>query len=615
MDILAKLSEVHKKRLVEEVTTNLTKRDEGLLIRWRVDSMHIKRKHDKQLMAHDDALRGVCHDAERAELEYTAPAITVPVVGPITDTAAAAMVSVFLATPEVFPIAQQPGKEPIVEAYNALLRKYASSFKWRSSLTSAIVKGVRHNFCAVEAGWKRLTVKTVGSSLKATGELETKEIVEEGVQLRALDSFNLFWDKNVLPEEVSEKGDYAGYVERFSKVQTVALLRELKSPLIRSLSEILRAGNYSTLYYEHKRPKLGGVQEAVNWSKVFAPKHGVHVTSTDYVEVLTMYVRTAPKAFGLSGKWSDELVVWKLTVLNGKWLAACEQLENMHGLIPICIARPSAHDPDVDWESLSSELAPFQKMATTLYSAEMAAQRKAARQRLLYDPSKLKNPEDLNVTDGDAHIAVDGAAIGASLDNIVRPVEVNAGPLQIRLQEAQQVIGMANLVGGQNQVNQGSFVKGNKTNEQFRQTLAGSSARTQLLAIRFEDSLFSRIRKIIASDMLQFQTPVTILDGTTGKQVAVDPVALRETAVSFELADGLIPINDNVTPELLATVFQTIVANPNAAPEFRVTDLVTHLLAQVGVRGLHAFKKSTDEIQREQQAQQMQQMQQPTQEQ
>ncbi len=121
-----------------------------------------------------------------------------------------------------------------------------------------------------------------------------------------------------------------------------------------------------------------------------------------------------------------------------------------------------------------------------------------------------------------------------------------------------------------------------------------------------------RIREILASDILQYQKAVTIFDPQSKKSVPVDPVTLRDVAVAFEVADGLVPVNDKVTPELIATVFQTVVANPQVAGTFNTADLVTHLLAQMGVRGLSAFKKSEQQLaaeqQQEQQMQQLQQM-------
>lgn len=604
------LSAKAKERLVTQVVERLTTRDETLLRRVEIDTATLKRLHSKDLQVQEDAMRGVCYDPEKAEKMYQAAPVVVPVAGPITDTATAALVNIFLATPEIFPIAQQPNKEAVVESFNALLRRFATSFKWRANLTEAIAKGVRHNITAVEVGWKRRTVKKLTNELSAAGELVTKDVAEEGFAIQALDINNTFWDLSVYPEQVSEAGDYAGYVKRATVVQLVSLLKELDSPLLKDLEDIVNSGGVSSLYREPYSPNKSSGSRAVDWSEVFRdkwqqPKLGTSNTH----EVLTMYLRTVPAAFGLrSTKASEDVVVWKVVVINGKWLAHIEELQNAHGLIPILLCRPSAHDPAADSASLTSELAPYQRMATALWSAELVALKRASRQRLLYDPSKLSNPEDLNVEDGDAHIAVKGAAIGVALEQIVKPVPVNSPPLGVGLQEAAQITQMANLVGGQNQVAQGAFVKGNKTNDQFRQTVAGTAARTQLLAIRFEDAFMGRIREILASDLLQFQKAVTIFDPQSKKAIQVDPTTMREVAVSFEVADGLVPVNDKVTPELIATVFQTVIANPQVASTFNTEDLVTHLLAQMGVRGLGAFKKSQQQLDTE--AQQMQQMQQ-----
>lgn len=603
MDILSKLPKDIRAKLCSAVIDDMTQRDESLLNQHRIDTMHLKRMYNRRLLEAEDEKRGVCYDKERSDREHgTPPAMVVPVVGPITETAAAALVNIFLATPEVFPIAQQPGREHVVEAYNALLRKYASSFGWRSALSAAIVKGVRHNFAAVEVGWKRRSVKVLSNALASDGSIKAKSAAETGVAIKSLDSYNVFWDQSVLPEDVAAQGDFAGYVETYSTVRLIGLLKELNSPIKQSSKEFvaLCKGAPSKSVYTDHRPN--STTKRTDWASILQ-LDVVPTSDTSLHEVVTMYCRTVPAAYGLK-KFpnSEDVVVWKLTVVDGSYLAAAEQLTNVHGLIPILLCRPSAHDPDSDWGSLTSELAPYQKLATTLWAAELSAVRKAARERLLYDPSKLNNPEELAVVDGDSHVAVKGSAIGAGLENIVKPLGVNPGPLGVRINEAAQVVQMANLAGGQNAVQQGAFVRGNKTNEQFRQTISGTSSRTQLLAIRLEDAMMARVREIIASDMLQYQTAVTVYDPTTGESINVDPKLLRETAVSFEMADGLVAVNDKVTPELLASVFQTVVANPNASAEFRTTDLIVHLLAQSGVRGLHAFKKSRQELANEQAA-------------
>ena len=614
MNLYSKLSTQAKERLVSQIVDRLTTRDEILLQRIQIDIATLKRVHSPDLLHKEDALRGVCYDEAKRKRMYQPAPVVVPVAGPITDTSTAALVNIFLATPEIFPIAQQPGKEAVVESFNALLRKFATSFKWRANLTEAIAKGVRHNITAVEVGWKRRSVKKLTNEMDKDGALVTKEVAEEGFAIQALDINNVFWDQNVYPEQVSELGDYAGYVKRVTVVQLVTLLKELNSPLLKDLEELVSSGCSASRYREPYTPNTSVGSQAVNWAEVFREQwQQPLVGSSGTHEVLTMYLRTVPAAFGLkSSAASNDVVVWKAIIINGKWLAHLEELNNAHGLIPILMCRPSAHDPATDSASLTTELAPYQKMATALWSAELLALKRASRQRLLYDPSKLGNPEDLEVEDGDAHIAVKGAAVGVALEQIIKPIPVITQPLGIGLQEAAQITQMANLVGGQNQVAQGAFVKGNKTNDQFRQTIAGTAARTQLLAIRLEDAFMGRIREILASDILQYQKAVTIFDPQSKKSVPVDPVTLREVAVAFEVADGLVPVNDKVTPELIATVFQTVVANPQVAGTFNTADLVTHLLAQMGVRGLSAFKKSEQQLaaeqQQEQQMQQLQQM-------
>ena len=77
--------------------------------------------------------------------------VVVPIVGPALDTQTAYLASIFLSTPEIFPMSAAPEYMETAEKYNILLVKYASEFQWRRNLLLTIQDGVRHNICAAEA--------------------------------------------------------------------------------------------------------------------------------------------------------------------------------------------------------------------------------------------------------------------------------------------------------------------------------------------------------------------------------------------------------------------------------------------------------------------------------
>jgi hypothetical protein len=236
---------------------------------------------------------------------------------------------------------------------------------------------------------------------------------------------------------------------------------------------------------------------------------------------------------------------------------------------------------------------------------EIESTRRIIADRGLYNPQMIR-AEDINNPSPTAKIPVRNAAYGQALNQAYYPIPYGDPGLGTRAGTAQQLTQFAYAVSGQNQVQQGQFVKGNKTNDQFDQVMANSDARQVMMALLLEDQFFTPIKTLLKSDLLQYQQPIEVLDKTSGQMVTVDPAILRSSRADFTVADGLMSVDKVMSTEVLITAMQTIASSPQLANEYKLAPLFSYLMKLRGVKGLDKFAKTDEEKQAEAQAAQQQ---------
>jgi hypothetical protein len=165
----------------------------------------------------------------------------------------------------------------------------------------------------------------------------------------------------------------------------------------------------------------------------------------------------------------------------------------------------------------------------------IASRRRAITDRVLYDPSRVSEAQ-INSANPSAKIPVRPSAYGKPVSESVYAFPFRDDQAGIAFQEIQAIVQFGNVLNGQNQARQGQFVKGNKTDGQWESTMANATSNDQLTALLYESQVFTPVKEVLKINMLQYQTQGTIYSPSQGKDIQVDPLALRKAVLKKRLS-------------------------------------------------------------------------------
>jgi hypothetical protein len=109
-------------------------------------------------------------------------------------------------------------------------------------------------------------------------------------------------------------------------------------------------------------------------------------------------------------------------------------------------------------------------------------------------------------------------------------------------------------------------------------------------------------------NILQYAQSGTLLNREQGKAVEIKPEDMRAAALSFKVADGLLPTEKLINAESYQVTLQMLMSSPEAQNQFDVISFMVYYLKSMGAKDLDQFKFSPEQVQARQQ-QQLQMMQ------
>jgi hypothetical protein len=270
-----------------------------------------------------------------------------------------------------------------------------------------------------------------------------------------------------------------------------------------------------------------------------------------------------------------------------------ERQTNAHNLIPILFSQPLADGLGHQTKSLAENVTPFQSIASAMWNSVIAARRRAISDRGLYDPSKV-DAKHINSEVPNAKIPVRPSAYGKPVSDAYYPIPFRDDQSGILMQESQSVIGMANQVSGQNQVRQGQFVKGNKTQSEFDTVMGNANGRDQTTSLLYESQLFTPLKEIIKLNILQYQGGTSIYNRDAGRVVEVDPIKLRKSILAFKMSDGLLPTDKLINADTFRQAMQVMGTSPQLGAAYNLGPAFSYMMKTQGV-DLKVFEKSAEQ--------------------
>ena len=519
--------------------------------------------------------------------------VTAPIVMPQTDTMVAYLTSIFLNTPSIFPVTTAPDAQEIADAVNTLFKSFAKDWQWKRNLLLCFKNASKYDIMAAECTWKATKVGTVSNEPIVSGKTVQRavtETVKEGFSITHLDPYNTFWDTSVPAALLAEEGEFAGYFERKSSIQLHKYLLSLpvNNGYNHRLKEIKESqascNNYYTPNIVDYDPQTG----ITNWDEHFNSMLNVATGASNSHEVTTIYCRIVPSDFGMDVPAKGTPQIWKFVIVNMSYIVYAECKSNAHDYLPIVLGQPFESNLKYQQKALPEELATLQDLASKLWSMEIASSRRIVANREVYNPLLIRG-EDINNMSESAKIPLRNAAYNQDIRQAIYSIPYNDPAIGTRSSLAQGIAQFASIVTGQNQVSNGQFVKGNKTNSQFDEVLARSDSRQVAMAVLLEDQFFGVLKHILLYDLLQYQQPMKVFDIESKQEIEVAPEKFLDTTIEFTINDSLSIGEDRVAPETIMTGMQTIQAIPQLQQSYDMGKLFSYLMSLSGAKHLDNF--------------------------
>ena len=529
--------------------------------------------------------------------------ITVPIVLPQVEGAVVYQSSVFLTGNPLIGVVASPEFQDEAVQMNSVIEDQQIRGGWVAEFQAHFRNGFKYNLAAMEVSWEREVTAYLETDLAfSSTQAKPKEVIWEGNKLKNLDLYNTFWDTRVAPVEVSTKGEFAGYTERMSRVALKNFLGTLPST-----TNVKEAFESSSTVTNYETPVLNpnsftgdknstGTMDWMSW--MHASKAEIKIDYKDTYEVSTLYARIIPSDFKIRVPAANTPQIWKLIIVNHSVIVYAERQTNAHGRLPILISQPLADGLGYQTKSLAENVSPMQSLASALWNANIAARRRAVSDRAIYDPSKI-DAKHINNEAANAKIPVRPSAYGTPVQNAYYPIPFRDDQAGTIMQESSSITAMANMVSGQNQVRQGQFVKGNKTQSEFDTVMGNANGRDQSTSMLLEAQLFTPIKEMIKLNILQYQGGTSIYNREEGRVVEVDPIKLRKAVLAFKMSDGLLPTDKLINADTFRQALQAISTSPMLGSGYNIAQAFSYLMKTQGV-DLKAFEKKAEQIAYEQ---------------
>lgn len=545
--------------------------------------------------------------------------ITIPIIYPAVETAVEYQTEVFLTGYPIFQFTGAPEDWDAVAQMNVIMEDQSTRGGWTRELMMAFRDGFKYNIMAVEADWDSCTVPVLETDISKSATQGTlQEVIWSGNILRRRDPYNLFWDTRYYPSDLSSRGEFAGYHMLMSRTEMKSFVNGLDCRIIANIIPALESAQTAwgivsgqndvntyniPIIRQDQTITMQQLGAEPNWNRWVDERLGTTEIKYKNSYVLTvLYCRIIPSDFGLKVSSPQTPQIWKMYYVNNQILLGAKRLTNAHANLPILMAQPLDDGLGYQTKSLAKNAEDIQNVSSALMNSVIAARRRAISDRTIYDPSRIAE-QHINSSNPSAKIPIKPAAYGKPLSEAVYAFPFRDDQSGIILQELQQVMQLGDLSSGQNRTRRGQFQKGNKTLHEYQDVQDNSTGRDRMCSIGLEASLFTPLKMILKTNILQYQGTGVIFSKVLQKQVNIDPVKLRNTAMSFNVSDGLLPSSKILNSDALQQGFQTMAQVPQIAQGYNMTQLFSYLMKTQNA-DLTAFEKSSQQLAYEAAAQQ-----------
>jgi hypothetical protein len=538
--------------------------------------------------------------------------ITVPVIMPQIESAVAYQAGVFLTSYPIFGVVASPANQDVATMFEATLAKQGEKFGWAREMLKTFRNGMKYNFGPMVVDWTRIPIQKLvnNADLNSKDRVKMEQAFYQGNSLTSLDPYNCFMDTLCAPCDIPTKGEFFGWNDLMSRIQFKRFVGTLDPHCTYGLKHAFEsgysmgAGGDSSSAFNYYVPQVNryfNMQDLVSQAKTnWASWAGLEKTignDIDYRDrylVTTLFCRACPSDFGGYGNIPQ---IYKLVIVNWQHVVYAERLIVAHDYLPVVVMQPNEDGLGYQTQSMLDNSIPYQDMATAMWNTTIESQRRKVYDRLVYNPHYI-DKKNVDPAASVSRIPVKNAGmLGFDIQKALYKIPYDDPQPTLGIQASQLIGQMADEAAGQNRVARGQFQKGNKTSTEFETTMDGSNNRQQLQSLTLEHQSITPIKEIIRSNTLQNQAVESILNRNSKEIVEVDPVALRETILEFNMTDGVLPTDKLMSPQVMQVFMQTAQAIPGAMAQYDVLGMFLYWCKLKGATWLNDFKNNPEQQQ------------------
>ena len=401
--------------------------------------------------------------------------IVPPIVVSQVDSYVAYLAEVFLSGSPLFPVVSSPAKRQWAEKMEALMDDHATIGGYARQLLLFLRDGVKYNFCALEAEWDSIDQFSVLEDVTVSAGQRIKRTPKKFTRVTRLDPRNVVWDWTMSPGDISEQGDFAGYVKVMSRVKLKRLLNKWSKEGKAYNIDKAEASSFSTVApgsvnyttapviskYVQPDNSSGGWDR---WFEPVAKKNGERSPMPGSMhEVFFLYARIMPADMGIDAPQPNTPQIWKFVIVNNKWVVYADRVISAYDYLPILFGQPLEDGLGYQTQSIAEGEIPFQEAANTLFNIRFAASRRAVSDRALYLPEMI-SPADINSKAAAPKIPVRISALSQRpIQEAYHQIPFDTRGTETTIQDAATIMQFSKELHGINGPKQGMFKKGNKS--------------------------------------------------------------------------------------------------------------------------------------------------------
>lgn len=539
------------------------------------------------------------------------PSTTPPVVVSQVDSMVAYLADVFLSGYPLFPVVSSPDNKEYAEQLETLIDDHSILGGYARQLLMFMRDGVKYNFAAVEADWSSISQYSLLDNLMTgTGSKLSKDI-KKFTKVKRLDPYNLVWDHNVAPGDVSLEGDYAGFIEIKSRTKIKRFLNRLsaegKAFNVREALKSVEGSAGEGMPHYHIHPTISDYITArkpvdgMNWARYITGSDlkDSSISMAGNYEVFTLYARIMPADFKLFGPEAKTPQIWKFVIINNAVIVQAERIISAYDYLPILFGQPLEDGLGYQTQSIAEANIPFQTAAATLFNIRFNAARRAVSDRALYD-SDLISSADINAPVPAAKIPVKSNSLDQSkkIGDAYHQIPFDARGTEAAFQDGMAIVGFGKELSGLNNPMQGKFQKGNKSVQEWNDTMGGADARLRLPALTLEFQFFMPLKEILKLNIYQYGEDAEVISQKDGAAITINIEKLKQKVLAFKIADGYTPKSKIAGTENVMQLMQILGSSPILQQMYgpMLPDMFAHLAQLMGVKDLKQYSPKPQQM-------------------